>query len=103
MTPLRPTVPVSVPQPGQTAAGFTGDVTVAPLTDSSALDKLPDARQGKTDGSQPSGESAAAGSSPEGAGAAPAASGNGDQAAVDQPAAKNKKNEKQNKNRKEKK
>jgi outer membrane protein assembly factor BamD len=46
MTPLRPSVPVTVPQPGQTGTGFTGDVTVAPITDSGALDRLPDARQG---------------------------------------------------------
>ena len=36
-------VPASVPVPAD-AAGFTGDVTVAPVTDSTALDTKPDAR-----------------------------------------------------------
>jgi outer membrane protein assembly factor BamD len=44
MSSLRPSVPVSVPVPGETAAGFTGDVTVAPVTGTSALDTQPDAR-----------------------------------------------------------
>ena len=43
MTTLRPTVPVSVPQPAG-APGFTGDVTVSQPTDTSALDTKPDAR-----------------------------------------------------------
>ncbi len=45
MTTLRGTVPVSVPTT-RGAPGFTGDVTVSPLgaADSTALDKLPDAR-----------------------------------------------------------
>jgi outer membrane protein assembly factor BamD len=44
MTPMRPSVPDSVPQPAA-AAGFTGDVTVQPVTDTTALDTKPDARQ----------------------------------------------------------
>jgi outer membrane protein assembly factor BamD len=43
MTPLRPTIPASVPLPGA-APGFTGDVTVAPIGENSALDTQPDAR-----------------------------------------------------------
>jgi outer membrane protein assembly factor BamD len=39
----RQNIPASVPAPG-TEAGFTGDVTVAPVTNSSALDNNPDAR-----------------------------------------------------------
>jgi outer membrane protein assembly factor BamD len=43
MNPPKQSVPVSVPVPGGNA-GFTGDVTVAPVSDSSALDTKPDAR-----------------------------------------------------------
>ena len=43
MTPPRQSIPVSVPLPGATA-GFSGDVTVAPVTDPTALDRNPDAR-----------------------------------------------------------
>ena len=50
MTSLRPTVPASVPVPGETGAGFTGDVTVAPVTGNSALDTQPDARGPQTQG-----------------------------------------------------
>jgi outer membrane protein assembly factor BamD len=39
----KPSIPMSVPAPAGTA-GFTGDVTVAPVTDSTALDTKPDAR-----------------------------------------------------------
>jgi outer membrane protein assembly factor BamD len=55
MTSLRPTVPVSVPIPGETTTGFSGDVTVAPVTDSTALDTQPDARgvQPQPAGAQP--------------------------------------------------
>jgi outer membrane protein assembly factor BamD len=46
MTPMRPRLPVSVPAPGETsgAPGATGDVTVSPVTDPTALDTKPDAR-----------------------------------------------------------
>jgi len=45
MTTLKPSVPPLVPQPGGTsAAGFTGDVTAAPVGQSNALDTKPDAR-----------------------------------------------------------
>jgi outer membrane protein assembly factor BamD len=46
MTTLRPSVPASVPVPAATgAAGFSGDVTVAPITDPTLLETKPDARQ----------------------------------------------------------
>lgn len=44
MEPARPTLPDSVPLPAATA-GFTGDVTVSTVSDSTALDTKPDARQ----------------------------------------------------------
>lgn len=43
MNPPRQSIPVSVPVPGA-QPGFTGDVTAAPITDTSALDTNPDAR-----------------------------------------------------------
>jgi len=39
-------VPANIPQTAEAAAGFQGDVTVAPVTGSSALDTQPDARAG---------------------------------------------------------
>jgi outer membrane protein assembly factor BamD len=39
-------VPANIPVPAETTAGFQGDVTVAPVTGSSALDTQPDARAG---------------------------------------------------------
>jgi outer membrane protein assembly factor BamD len=45
MEPLRPTIPVSVPVPGEAGTGFTGDVSVQQVgTGTSALDTQPDAR-----------------------------------------------------------
>ncbi len=44
MTTLKPSVPPSVPQPGATAGGFSGDVTATTVTGPSALDTNPDAR-----------------------------------------------------------
>lgn len=73
MAPLRPTIPVSVPVPMEAAAaaaggtGVSADVSVSTVTDSSALDNNPDARQNPP---QPG----AAGSTPappDGAAAAP--------------------------------
>jgi outer membrane protein assembly factor BamD len=65
MTTLRGTVPVSVPLTRGTP-GFTGDVVATPLgSDSSALDKLPDAR------SNPPAAGAAAGAEGQPAGAKP--------------------------------
>jgi outer membrane protein assembly factor BamD len=100
MESLRPSVPASVPVPGQTGAGFSGDVTVAPVTDTTALDTLPDARQG----SAGSGNAPAASSpgTPSGAGTgdstvqqgAPAADG---QAVATVPLKKNEKNKKEKK------
>ena len=43
MDPPKREIPANVPVPAETA-GFTGDVTVAPVTGSSALDTQPDAR-----------------------------------------------------------
>jgi outer membrane protein assembly factor BamD len=54
----KPSVPVSVPVPTTASAGFSGDVTVAPVTDPTALDTKPDARM------NPPGAAAAAGSEP---------------------------------------
>jgi outer membrane protein assembly factor BamD len=44
MTAPQPTIPASVPPPTG-AAGFSGDVTASTVTDSTALDTNPDARQ----------------------------------------------------------
>ncbi len=44
MTAMRPTIPDSVPAPAG-STGFSGDVTVQQVGDSSALDTKPDARQ----------------------------------------------------------
>lgn len=60
MTSLRPTVPASVPVPAATgAAGFSGDVTVAPITDPTLLETKPDARQNPP-AAQPEGAAAPA-------------------------------------------
>jgi outer membrane protein assembly factor BamD len=45
MEPPKREVPRNIPVPSETA-GFTGDVTVAPVTGTSALDTQPDARTG---------------------------------------------------------
>lgn len=47
MDPPKREVPANVPVPTETA-GFTGDVTVAPVTGTSALDTKPDARGAQT-------------------------------------------------------
>lgn len=44
MNSMRPTVPDSVPVPAA-AAGFTGDVAISTVSDSSSLDSKPEARQ----------------------------------------------------------
>ena len=60
MTTLRPSVPASVPVPAAIgAAGFTGDVTVAPITDPTLLETKPDARQNPP-AAQPEGAAAPA-------------------------------------------
>jgi outer membrane protein assembly factor BamD len=60
MTSLRPTVPVSVPVPAAAGApGFSGEVTVAPITDPTLLETKPDARQNPP-ASQPEGAAPAA-------------------------------------------
>jgi hypothetical protein len=45
MTSLRPTIPVSVPPPVAEGAGIGSDVTVSTVSDTTALDTKPDARQ----------------------------------------------------------
>ncbi len=44
-TALRPGIPVTVPTPAATGSGGTTDVTATTITDSTALDTKPDARQ----------------------------------------------------------
>ena len=44
MQPPKPVIPVSVPAPAVATNTFSGDVTVAPVTDATALDTKPDAR-----------------------------------------------------------
>ncbi len=54
LTPLRPSIPASVPLPADAAgAGFSGEVTGSQVTGTSALDTQPDARQGKQGGAEP--------------------------------------------------
>jgi outer membrane protein assembly factor BamD len=45
MTSMRPTIPASVPQPAAAATGVESDVSGAVISDSTALDNRPDARQ----------------------------------------------------------
>jgi outer membrane protein assembly factor BamD len=52
MTNPKPNIPAIVPIPGA-AAGFQGDVAIAPVTDSSALDHNPDARTTPPAGTPP--------------------------------------------------
>jgi hypothetical protein len=64
MTTLRPTVPVSVPVPTGAAAGFAGEGTASPVTDSTLLETKPDARQNppaaQPEGTQPAAAAPAA-------------------------------------------
>jgi len=55
MNPPRQNIPANVPPPPAANAGFSGDVTVAPVTGTSALDTNPDARA-----TPPAGDSTAA-------------------------------------------
>ncbi len=55
MTNPKQAIPATVPVPTTASAGFSGDVTVAPVTDPTALDTKPDARL-----NPPSGTAAAA-------------------------------------------
>jgi hypothetical protein len=52
MTALRPTLPASIPAPGSTTGAPTAEVTLSPVTDSTALDTKPEARR-STAGAQP--------------------------------------------------
>jgi outer membrane protein assembly factor BamD len=66
MTPLRPTIPVSVPTPAaEGGVGFTGDVTATTVQDSTTLDTQPDARAPKPAAGTPA--DPAAGTTPTGA------------------------------------
>ncbi|HEY7337035.1 MAG TPA: outer membrane protein assembly factor BamD [Bryobacteraceae bacterium] len=58
MTNPKQNIPANVPVPVETA-GFNGDVTVAPVNGTSALDTQPDARS-----NQPGGQASASGTSP---------------------------------------
>ena len=102
MEPLRPTIPASVPIPGEAgAAGFQGDVSVQQVGPNSALDTQPDARQGRAGetGAAPAEQPAAPG-----AAAQPAASGQDAAAATAAtPAAKGKDDKKAPKQEKKKK
>ncbi len=46
-TTLRPTIPLSIPLPGQGTTGLGGEVTASTTSDSTALDTKPDARQSR--------------------------------------------------------
>ena len=105
MTNLRPTVPVSVPSTRGTP-GFTGDVTATTVgaADSTALDKLPDARSnppaaagtdGKTGDAQPADSKPADANAGEAKPADGGAAGSQAQPAVDPKAKKKKKEKKQ--------
>ena len=78
MEPLRPTIPASVPIPGETGVGFTGDVSVQQVGPNSALDTQPDARQGRAGEAAGQPGTGAAGAAPEPAAGAQA----GEQAPV---------------------
>jgi outer membrane protein assembly factor BamD len=85
MTNPKASIPASVPTPGA-SAGFSGDVTVSPVTGASALDTNPDAR------SNPPGSSASSSDS----------TSNGQQQVdIPQPADSKKNNKKQKKNSKD--
>ena len=105
MTNLRPTVPVSVPSTRGTP-GFTGDVTATTVgaADSTALDKLPDARSnppaaagtdGKPGDGQPADSKPADANAGEAKPADGGAAGSQAQPAVDPKAKKKKKEKKQ--------
>jgi outer membrane protein assembly factor BamD len=68
MTGYRPTVPVSVPSTASGTTGVTADVSVSTVSDSSALDSQPDARQNPPKPEEPAGQPQAPGAQ-----AAPAA------------------------------
>lgn len=67
---FRPTIPPSVPAPSGTTTGVTADVSVSTVSDSTALDTKPDARQNPPKPEQPgaaqdqSGQQAPAATSP---------------------------------------
>lgn len=66
MTSLRPSVPASVPAAGGTGGAPTAEVTLSPVTDSTALDTKPEARRSTAGAKPASVESAApAGAAPE--------------------------------------
>lgn len=89
MTALRPGVPVSVPAPSTGGASGTTDVTATTITDTSALDTKPDARQNPPGEAKPPSASEQAASSQD---AGPAKS--------DQPKQDSKSNNKKKKSKK---
>jgi outer membrane protein assembly factor BamD len=110
MTPLRPTIPVSVPPPAaEGGVGFAGDVTATTVEDSTTLDTQPDARgprpgaAGATGATGATGETPAPGATNDVTGAvAPEGAAAADTDAAQAPNGK-KNNKKDNKNSKEKK
>jgi hypothetical protein len=65
MTPLRPTIPVSVPPPAaEGGVGFAGDVTATTVEDSTTLDTQPDARGPRPGAAGPTGATGATGETP---------------------------------------
>ncbi|HTC33460.1 MAG TPA: outer membrane protein assembly factor BamD [Bryobacteraceae bacterium] len=100
MTTLRPTVQPLVPQPaGAGGAALNGDVTAAPVTDSTALDTKPDARTGAVTANPPASPAAAGDTSatPAKASTDPAQQAS-QQTTTDQNGKKKKKNKKQQQN-----
>lgn len=76
MTPLRPTIPVSVPPPtAEGGAGFAGDVTATTVQDSTTLDTQPDARGPRPAATGTEGTAPPAGTTDVTGTAAPAANG----------------------------
>ena len=99
MNPMRPTVPVSVPAAAAGTTGVTGDVSVQTVTDPTALDKQPDARQNPPAQQQP-GQAAAPDN---GSAGQPAAAAQDQQPLPTNHAAPAKPSKKQKNNKKEKK
>ena len=103
MEPLRPTIPASVPIPGESGVGFTGDVAVQQVGENSALDSQPDARQGRAGEAGGQAGAPAAGAAAEGQQPAAASGAPGDAQQTAPAKGNNKKNEKKPKEEKKKK
>ncbi len=63
MQPPKPQIPVTVPAPAASTNTFSGDVTVAPVADPTALDTKPDARPNPPGGSKDSSTSSSSSTS----------------------------------------